>query len=165
MNRLSYGPERYGVKYSVFPYSARRAARAIWLCVRENGLESGEWGYDQVPGAHRIPEVLSLGATVRHAFGGDGWDEDAQVLLRLPEPNDAWHAQQHTEHVDRTPEGEPYSLVVGVALSDSPQAVKVAGETIAVHTGDAVWWYGDVLHQGILNSFEQPRLAAYFRRR
>lgn len=143
---------------------AHAALRDVWLAVRRSGLAAGRWGYTE--GAEDLtvlPAVLDLGRYVQGRFGAGDWTE-AQVLLRFPDPEDRWHAVQHEEHVDRTPAGGLYERVVGVALTDAPEAVVVDGTPVGVQAGDAVTWLGDVPHHGVLNRGSSPRVVIYWRK-
>ncbi len=142
---------------------ATAAIRAVWLQVRRVGLEEESWGWTRVPDAGFLPEMLALGERVKFVFGDGEW-EPPHVLLRWSDSTDDPRSEvQYEPHVDRTPDGGLYYLVVGVALTDAQRAIEVDGDVLALRLGDAVAWSGDTIHRGILNTTHEPRVAVYFR--
>lgn len=142
------------------------AARAIWLFVRENGLEKDEWGFSKLPDkASNLPEILALRSKICSYVGEDRYSASkTQLLLRLPDFDNQKSRIQYEPHVDKTPRGYLYRRVVGCCLTTAPYGtVIVEGKTLGFRKGEIFGWAGDVIHQGVLNLDDAPRLTAYWR--
>lgn len=98
-----------------------------------------------------------------HTLFGDGEWEPPQLLIRWPAAE--YDKQPQKSHVDRTPKGDLYDIVVGFYITEAYPAVEVDGKKINVNSGDIVWWRGDTPHRGLLNLTSTPTMALYFRRR
>jgi len=160
---------------SISPGLAGAAAREVWRHVRREGLARDGWGHSVIPAPLSDRAASALGVVRDAALralpsGLEGPEpEEPQVLLRLPDLDEPWSAVQYQPHVDRTPGGDVYRLVIGVCLSEAVGGtVRLRddggwSEAVASAPGDVVWWRGGLEHQGRSNCSSTPRMTVYWR--